>query len=99
MATYRATSAYKGTEISDYYLDVRLDRPIPKSADDILFTINETYSNRPDLLAYDLYDHADLWWVFAQRNPNVLVNPLLDFKTGTVIFLPKLSTLKTVLGF
>ena len=99
MSTYRATSAHQNTQITDYYLDVMTNRPIPRSATDVAFTINETYSNRPDLLAYDLYEHADLWWVFAQRNPNVLVNPLLDFKTGTVIFLPNLSTLRDVLGF
>jgi len=99
MAEYRATGAHRNTPVSDYYLDVRLDRPVPKRADDVVFTINETYSNRPDLLAYDLYEHADLWWVFAQRNPDVLINPLLDFKTGINIYLPQLSVLKNVLGF
>jgi len=99
MPLYRATSAYADTPITDYYLDIRTDRSIPKSSDDTIFTINETYNNRPDLLAYDLYEHADLWWVFAQRNPNTLVNPLLDFKTGAIIYLPKLSTLRNVLGF
>jgi hypothetical protein len=99
MPKYSATSAYATTPLNDYYLDVMTNRPIPRESDDIVFTINATYSNRPDLLAYDLYEHADLWWVFAQRNPNVLVNPLNDFKTGTVIFLPKISTLRSVLGF
>lgn len=99
MAEYRATSAHYGTPVEDYYLDTRVDRQIPRSQDDVAFTINETYNNRPDLLAYDLYGYADLWWVFAQRNPNVLVNPLNDFKTGKVIFLPKLETLRNVLGF
>lgn len=99
MPTYRATSAYSETPLSDYYLDTMVNRPISKEVDDVVFTINETYSNRPDLLAFDLYGHADLWWVFAQRNPNTLVNPLIDFKTGTVIFLPKLASLKATLGF
>jgi len=96
---YKATSCYAFTEKNDYYLDVMQNRPIPKYSDDIVFEINMTYNMRPDLLAYDLYKHSDLWWVFAQRNPNILVNPLLDFKNGTKIFLPKIGVLREVLGF
>jgi hypothetical protein len=99
MATYRSTSAYSDTPLNGFYLDTMVNRPIPKFADDVIFTINQTYEYRPDLLAYDLYNDADLWWVFAQRNPNVLINPLLDFKVGVTIFVPKLTTLRSVLGF
>lgn len=99
MASYRSTSSYADTQINDYYLDVMINRPIPKLASDVIFTINEVYNQRPDLLAYDLYQDSDLWWVFAQRNPNVLVNPLLDFKTGVTIFVPNIETLRSSLGF
>jgi hypothetical protein len=51
------------------------------------------------MLAFDLYDNATLWWVFYQRNPNTLQAPPLDFKEGTLIYLPKITTLKSVLGF
>jgi len=40
-----------------------------------------------------------LWWVFAQRNPNTLVDPLFDFKEGTSIRIPTLDTLRDALGF
>jgi hypothetical protein len=99
MANYNATSPYAETGYSQFFLDVMVNRPIPRSADDILFTINITYQYRPDLLAFDLYNDAGLWWVFYQRNPNTLTAPPMDFEAGTVIYLPKLSTLKTVLGF
>ena len=66
--------------------------------DDLTLIINETYNLRPDLLAYDLYGDANLWWVFSQRNPNQLQDPLGDFVTGTTIYLPQESTLKSVLG-
>ncbi len=99
MPSYTATSAYADTPLSGNFLDVMQNRPIPKNSDDVVFTINETYNLRPDLLAFDLYGYSDLWWVFAQRNPNSLINPLLDFETGTTIFLPKLSVLRNVLGF
>ena len=75
------------------------NRVIPKRPDDIQFEINQTYQYRPDMLAFDLYQSATLWWVFYQRNPNTLQAPPLDFKIGTVIYLPKITTLQEALGF
>jgi len=46
-----------------------------------------------------LYDTPELWWVFYQRNPNTLTAPPLDFKAGVQIYLPKITTLRNVLGF
>ena len=97
---YSATSPYAQTPIEGgEYLDIMVNRSIPKYSDDARFTINETYHLRPDLLAYDLYGTSSLWWVFAQRNPNSLADPLMSFKAGTSIYLPKKDTLKEVLGF
>ena len=96
---YDPTSPYYTTAYSQFFLDVMTNRPIPKESDDILFKINSTYQYRPDLLAFDLYNNAGLWWVFYQRNPNTLQKPPLDFKANTLIYLPKITTLKTVLGF
>ena len=99
MATYDSTSAYFNTGYNQFYLDVMVNRPIPKLADDLEFVINQTYQYRPDMLAFDLYDSATLWWVFYQRNPNTLQAPPLDFTAGTTIYLPKITTLRTALGF
>jgi alpha-L-fucosidase len=99
MAAYDATSPYYLTPYSQFFLDVMVNRPIPKQNDDILFSINLTYQYRPDLLAFDLYGTPTLWWVFYQRNPNTLTAPPLDFAVGTRIYLPKISTLKSTLGF
>jgi hypothetical protein len=99
MATYDATSPYYNTSYTQFFLDVMVNRPIPKEDDDIQFAINTTYQYRPDLLAFDLYGSATLWWVFYQRNPNTLTAPPLDFTVGTQIYLPKISTLKSALGF
>lgn len=98
MSNYIQSSPYFNTPTNNFYLGVMVNRPIPKLVDDISFTINETYNLRPDLLAYDLYGDSGLWWVFAQRNPNSLVDPLGDFVLGTTIYLPKKATLQTVLG-
>lgn len=99
MAKYSSSSPYFTSKASGQFLDVMRNRPIPKYSDDTVVVLDATYHLRPDLLAYDLYGDARLWWVFAQRNPNTLVNPLLDFVEGTNIWVPKLSTLKKVLGF
>jgi hypothetical protein len=98
-ATYDATSPYYATPFSQFYLDSMVNRVIPREDDDLQFTINLTYQNRPDLLAYDLYGSGALWWVFYQRNPNTLTKPPLDFVIDTFIYVPKMSTLRTVLGF
>ena len=98
-ANYDSTSPYYTTGYNQFYLDVMNNRSIPKEPDDILWEITGVYQYRPDLLAYDLYQTSTLWWVFYQRNPNTLQAPPLDFTAGTTIYLPKLSTLKTALGF
>ena len=99
MSTYSSTSPYYNTGFTQYYLDLMINRPIPKESDDLLMKINTVYQYRPDLLAYDLYETPALWWVFYQRNPNTLTAPPLDFKAGVEIYLPKITTLRAVLGF
>jgi hypothetical protein len=98
MANYNTSSPYYATGYSQFYLDVMVNRPIPKETDDLEFEINQTYQYRPDLLAFDLYQDAGLWWVFYQRNPNALTAPVIDFTAGKKIFLPKISVLQQALG-
>ena len=98
MAAYSSDSPYYETGITQFYLDVMVDRPIPKETDDNLFQITQVYQFRPDLLAFDLYDDAGLWWVFYQRNPNTLTAPTGDFATGVEIYIPKITTIRSVLG-
>ena len=99
MSTYDQTSPYFTTQYSQFFLDIMVNRPIPKYPDDQYWTIPLTYQYRPDLLAFDLYQNSGLWWVFYQRNPNTLTAPPLDFTVGTQIYLPKITTLQQALGF
>jgi hypothetical protein len=98
MSVYSKTSPYSLTEITGGYLDILNFRDIPYQADDYLFEIPSTYEHRPDLLAYDLYGDATLWWVFAVRNKSEIKDPIYDMEPGKKIYLPKLSTLRQVLG-
>lgn len=96
---YPATSPYSETRvINGKYLGVMVNRPLPVDPTDQYWNITTVYNLRPDLLAYDLYNDPKLWWVFAQRNPNTLKDPLFDFTTGKGIYIPKLSVLTNVLG-
>lgn len=98
MSNYNKTSPYFFTPIVNGYLDIMQMRDIPSETDDILFEVTSTYENRPDLLAYDLYENENLWWVFAMRNKKTLKDPVFDLVAGTKIYLPKLSTLQRILG-
>jgi hypothetical protein len=97
---YPASSPYYNTNIvNNNFLDVLTFRPIPMNPSDVYMEITTVYEYRPDLLAYDLYNNASLWWVFAVRNPNRLgPDPYFNFKTGVGIYVPTMQTLRTALG-
>ena len=97
--SYSKTSPWNNTTVEPSgELGVLQIRPIPLEDDDILYTIEPQYNHRPDLLAFDLYGTASLWWVFAQRNMDIIKDPVFDIEAGVKIFLPKQSNLKTELG-
>jgi hypothetical protein len=93
-------SPYNQTKVTRAgYLDILKPIPVPSASDDILYEIKPAYTYRPDLLAYDLYGQKDLWWVFAQRNPDILKDPIFDFVAGTSIYLPQGNSLKERLNY
>ena len=97
MSTYSKTSPYYGTTTWGPFLDIWQGKKIPVSSDDAVYQIDSPYDLRPDLLAYDLYRDTGLWWVFAIRNPDVLPDPLMNFRTGRIIYVPSLNTIKQAL--
>ena len=99
MAAYIGTSPWYNTPTQEgQYLDILKIRPIPAESDDVLITIEPQYNHRPDLLAFDLYNDKDLWWVFAQRNMEILKDPIFDMVPGIEIYVPKGDALTRVLG-
>ena len=98
MAKYSNTSPYYATPQNEINLEMYVPRSITAEADDKTYTIERTYAYRPDLLAFDLYGTPRLWWVFAQRNMDTVLDPIYDIKVGRKIYLPKGSSLKSVLG-
>lgn len=98
MAKYRTTSPYYKTRQNKLYLELLSIRSVPAEADDFLYTIENQYKHRPDLLAFDLYGTPKLWWVFVQRNMDIIKDPIFDFEPGTQIYIPKKSNLERYLG-
>jgi hypothetical protein len=98
MAKYSNVSPWASTPQQNNYLDHLNIRSVSAEPDDKLITISPSYHLRPDLLAYDLYGTAKLWWVFSQRNMDIIRDPIFDFTAGTSIYIPKKSSLYQVLG-
>jgi len=98
MANYKKTSPWAETRQNNFYLELLEIRPVPSEPDDFRYVIENQYRHRPDLLSYDVYGSAKLWWVFVQRNMSVLKDPIYDFEPGVVIYLPKKTNLRKFLG-
>jgi hypothetical protein len=95
---YAKTSPYYSTPQTSNYLDIMALRDIPSSGNDPLFIVTSQYKHRPDLLAFDLYQDQNLWWVFAMRNKDVIRDPIYDMIPGVQIYLPQSNTIKKALG-
>ena len=96
--TYGKASPYYNTPLKGNHLDIMSIRDIPALKDDVLFTVTSQYKHRPDLLAFDVYQNEQLWWVFAMRNKDVVRDPVYDMIPGIKIFIPQLSTINKALG-
>jgi hypothetical protein len=95
---YRKTSPWALTKQNKLYLELMTVRPVPSEKDDFKYVLENQYRHRPDLLAYDLYGDPKLWWVFVQRNMDVIKDPIYDFEPGIVIYIPKKNNLQNYLG-
>lgn len=90
----KPANPYYGTSVRDFYLDLWNAREVPPSSNDELLVIQPKHDKRPDLLAYDIYGTPRLWWVFAMRNKDVLIDPVEDFVAGTTIYIPAMETVQ-----
>jgi hypothetical protein len=86
---------YANTPQTDFYLDIWSPVFVTTNASDSLFEIDPKYNKRPDLLSYDLYGTPNYWWIFALRNMDTLVDPINDFLSGVIIYIPQLTSIKS----
>jgi len=97
--TFRSDSFLKNAGTLDgTFLDLNNLPKLKPSVNDESYTINAMYAERPDMLAFQLYGSTRLWWVFALRNPDLLKDPITDFKEGLTIFLPSAENVKIISG-
>ena len=95
-------------DLTDFSYRITLDNlfltisgRVPDSVDEnniAVYTIEADYDERPDLLAHKLYETSELWWVFATRNPDIIVDPIRDFRTGVTIAIPSAESVLRATG-
>jgi hypothetical protein len=96
---HRKDSFLKNAPLIDgVFLDINSLPVIPQASTDEEYEIAPGYDERPDLLAHQLYGSSRLWWVFAIRNPDVIVDPIRSFKAGARIFLPGSDIIRNITG-
>ncbi|MAZ56864.1 hypothetical protein CL653_03665 [bacterium] len=90
------SSVYSKTVSRHGFMGKYVHRNIPPSNNDTTIELDLKYENAPDLLAYDLYGDAKLWWVIPQRNG--LEDPVWDMVGGMSLIIPSLNTVKKAIS-
>ena len=86
---YKEQSPWNRTAIiDDTVLDIMKKRVIYRDPYDASYTIPQQFDERPDLCSYEMYGTAKYWWVFATRNPDIIIDPIRDFSVGKIIKIP-----------
>lgn len=80
-----------------WHLDYNLPMPILPSDSDVEYTIPAKYDERPDRLAKELFNNERLMYIFALCNPDILIDPIYDFKAGVVIKIPTIQRIQQYL--
>jgi hypothetical protein len=88
--SYKENSNYFNTQLNRKYLETYAPTLTREtlSRETRSMTVESKYDRRPDLLAYDLYGNANLWWVIVHYNREALKDPLNDFRSGIEIVVP-----------
>lgn len=95
---YNSKTPYATTPQDSFFLGYFQDRPIPADDTDIQILVESRHHNRPDVLAYDLYQNSAYSWVFMRMNMDLIKDPIRDLKEGMVIKVATLEKLKRLIG-
>ena len=95
---HRRDSFLRNAGTFEGFLDINSLPKIPEEPFELDYKIKEAHNRRPDILAMELYGSPRLWWVFALKNPDIIKDPLNDFKPGVVIKIPSPDTVKSFVG-
>ena len=74
-------------------LDIQKKRRLLRDPLDEYVAIPQQFDKRPDLFSFEKYGTAKYWWIFAQRNPDLIEDPINDFTVGKKIYVPSRSNI------
>lgn len=87
---YKSHSPWSKTSVLfGKVLDIQKKRNLFRDPLDEFVSIPQQFDRRPDLYSYEVYGTAKYWWIFAQRNPDSILDPINDFTAGKQIYVPK----------
>ena len=94
MARFRSGTRYtNGTYTlnaeNEAFMILRDILSVPEAEDDVYFTLEGGFENRPDLISDKMYGRPDLGW--AIMDINNIQNPFLELVTGLVLRVPNLN--------
>ena len=95
---HRRDSFLRNAGTFEGFLDLNTLPKMPEDTFEVDYIIKESHAGRPDILATEIYGSPRLWWVFALKNPDIIKDPLNDFKAGVVIKIPSPETVKSLVG-
>lgn len=94
--SYKNESPYRATPIAGNFMLYYVHRSIDPHNEDILAIIDDqSYVERPDRLAQDMYGDPDLWWVFGVRNG--WEDPVFDMKLTVSLYVPSLKYIRGII--
>lgn len=85
---YDKRSFLKDTPFRNFYLDVSQLPKINSSRGDLI-QVSAQCEHRIDLFSYQQYGSSRLWWLIALANADIIKDPIWDFKSGLVVFVPR----------
>jgi hypothetical protein len=95
---YSSKSLYYKTPQNNFALGYYVFRDIPEDDTDTFVILAQRHTNKPTVLSYDLYGTPAYWWIFNVLNMDTIQDPLRDFVEGTVIRVPTLTRVQSLIG-
>lgn len=96
MAKYSTFSPYSKVK-QTWYLNYFSPKGLLPADSDTVYVIEGQFNQQPWRLAKKLYGNERLYYIFALLNPNILEDPVYDFKAGVEIRIPTMKRIKEYL--
>lgn len=85
---YTNKSFLRNTGYRRFFLDVSKLPKIDQTRGEYIEVPMEC-ENRIDLFSYQQYGSSRLWWIIALANADMIKDPIWDFKSGMIVFVPQ----------